>query len=124
MLASWYFISGRHVSFLPLCKRCSDILGKRRLVLRLECDSFGRLGALVKHITGGHLEGKSTFQPMNINFGLFPPADPGSVQTKDPTTGKRLRGMDKGRAKKRAQAARALADVDSWLARQVEAIPA
>ncbi|MGY8985875.1 MAG: methylenetetrahydrofolate--tRNA-(uracil(54)-C(5))-methyltransferase (FADH(2)-oxidizing) TrmFO [Sphingomonadales bacterium] len=33
-------------------------------------------GALIHHITGGHLEsigGKNTFQPMNINFGLFPP---------------------------------------------------
>ena len=38
------------MSFLPLCKRCSDVLGKRRLVLRLECDSFGRLSALVKHV--------------------------------------------------------------------------
>jgi len=34
------------------------------------------LGALIHHITGGHLEvlgGKNTFQPMNVNFGLFPP---------------------------------------------------
>ena len=52
---------------------------------------------------------------MNINFGLFPPANPDEVQTKDPETGKRLRGKDKGRAKKRAQAARALRDVSSWL---------
>ncbi|MEL7113506.1 MAG: FAD-dependent oxidoreductase, partial [Pseudomonadota bacterium] len=76
------------------------------------------LGALVKHITGGHLEGKATFQPMNVNFGLFPPANPDEVQTKDPETGKRLRGKDKGRAKKRAQAARALRDVSTWLAAQ------
>ena len=76
------------------------------------------LGALVKHITGGHLEGKATFQPMNVNFGLFPPPNPDEVQTKDPETGKRLRGKDKGRAKKRAQAARALRDVTSWLAAQ------
>ena len=80
------------------------------------------LGALVKHITGGHLEGKATFQPMNINFGLFPPANPEEVATKDPETGKRLRGKDKGRAKKRAQAARALRDVDNWLVAQ-EAAP-
>ena len=73
------------------------------------------LGALVTHITGGHLEGKASFQPMNVNFGLFPPADPDEVITKDPETGKRLRGKDKGRAKKRAQAARALRDVEAWL---------
>ena len=30
------------------------------------------LGALVAHVTGGHLAGKNTFQPMNVNFGLFP----------------------------------------------------
>jgi methylenetetrahydrofolate--tRNA-(uracil-5-)-methyltransferase len=33
------------------------------------------MGALVRHITGGHLGGPTgikTFQPMNINFGLFP----------------------------------------------------
>ncbi|MEM6654025.1 MAG: methylenetetrahydrofolate--tRNA-(uracil(54)-C(5))-methyltransferase (FADH(2)-oxidizing) TrmFO, partial [Pseudomonadota bacterium] len=76
------------------------------------------LGALVQHITGGHLHGKATFQPMNVNFGLFPPPDPDEVQTKDSETGKRLRGKDKGRAKKRAQAARALRDVSIWLAAQ------
>ncbi len=34
-------------------------------------------GALINHITGGHLVttdgAKSSFQPMNVNFGLFPP---------------------------------------------------
>src|SRR5215468_12370806 len=33
-------------------------------------------GALLRHITGGHIEtidtGPSSFQPMNVNFGLFP----------------------------------------------------
>jgi methylenetetrahydrofolate--tRNA-(uracil-5-)-methyltransferase len=31
------------------------------------------MGALITHITGG-AEAK-TFQPMNVNFGLFPPID-------------------------------------------------
>ena len=35
------------------------------------------LGSLLGHITGGHIEtidaGPRSFQPMNINFGLFPP---------------------------------------------------
>src|SRR5690606_34718544 len=36
------------------------------------------MGALVAHITGGHLAaegepGPRSFQPMNVNFGLFPP---------------------------------------------------
>src|SRR5690606_5768557 len=37
-------------------------------------------GALLNHITGGHIladdePGKRSFQPMNINFGLFPPVE-------------------------------------------------
>jgi len=37
-------------------------------------------GALLGHITGGHIvsddePGKRSFQPMNVNFGLFPPID-------------------------------------------------
>src|SRR5215469_1128415 len=32
------------------------------------------LGALIAHITGGHLEG-GAFQPMNINYGLLPPME-------------------------------------------------
>ena len=36
-------------------------------------------GALINHITGGHIEttdkGTGSFQPMNVNFGLFPPVD-------------------------------------------------
>ena len=35
------------------------------------------VGALINHITGGHIEsidaGPQSFQPMNVNFGLFPP---------------------------------------------------
>ena len=35
------------------------------------------IGALLNHITGGHIElidpGPRSFQPMNVNFGLFPP---------------------------------------------------
>jgi methylenetetrahydrofolate--tRNA-(uracil-5-)-methyltransferase len=72
------------------------------------------LGALLAHITGGHLsadgEGRS-FQPMNVNFGLFPPiAAPSSPRGKDP------RGP-KGLDRKRALARRALADLDLWHAR-------
>jgi methylenetetrahydrofolate--tRNA-(uracil-5-)-methyltransferase len=79
------------------------------------------LGALVLHITGGHLQGKQTFQPMNINFGLFPDIEDYSKMGED---GKRLRGKDKGRAKKKAQAVRALQDLDAWLAGEAELVPA
>jgi methylenetetrahydrofolate--tRNA-(uracil-5-)-methyltransferase len=64
-------------------------------------------GALLAHITGGHLvtdeeAGKRSFQPMNINFGLFPPIQAPKSE------GKRLRGAEKAQARKRAMTARAL----------------
>jgi methylenetetrahydrofolate--tRNA-(uracil-5-)-methyltransferase len=75
------------------------------------------LGSLLGHITGGHLEtvepGPRSFQPMNINFGLFPPLV--AVPTKKPD-GSRLRGNEKTVAKKQAMSARALADMDRWIA--------
>jgi len=72
------------------------------------------LGALLAHITGGHLaadDGRS-FQPMNINYGLLPEIDPPARDA----TGKRLKAKERGRAKKRAMSIRALADLDRWLA--------
>ena len=75
------------------------------------------LGALLGHITGGHIEtidaGPRSFQPMNINFGLFPPL--ASPPTKKPD-GTRLRGNEKTVAKKQAISARALSDLDRWIA--------
>ncbi|WP_424631272.1 methylenetetrahydrofolate--tRNA-(uracil(54)-C(5))-methyltransferase (FADH(2)-oxidizing) TrmFO [Bradyrhizobium sp. SYSU BS000235] len=75
------------------------------------------LGALLGHITGGHIEtidaGPRSFQPMNINFGLFPPL--ASPPTKKPD-GTRLRGNEKTIAKKQAISARALVDLDHWIA--------
>ncbi len=74
------------------------------------------LGALVNHITGGHIEtieaGTRSFQPMNINFGLFPAVE---VPDKD-AEGRRLKGKLRGGAKKRAIADRALADLGAWTA--------
>jgi methylenetetrahydrofolate--tRNA-(uracil-5-)-methyltransferase len=58
-------------------------------------------GALLAHITGGATA--ETFQPMNVNFGLFPPIGPGP-------DGKRL----KKRERKPAISARALADLATW----------
>ncbi len=72
------------------------------------------LGALVNHITGGHISadvGKQrSFQPMNINYGLLPP-----IELPKPADGKRLRGKEKGRARKRAMSVRALNDIEQWL---------
>ena len=63
------------------------------------------IGALLAHITGGHLaEDERSYQPMNVNFGLFPPlAD-------------LPRGADKGLLKKLALTSRAKADLEIWLA--------
>jgi methylenetetrahydrofolate--tRNA-(uracil-5-)-methyltransferase len=61
------------------------------------------LGALLGHITGG--AEAETFQPMNINFGLFPP-----IEATD-ERGRRLRG----RERKRATTRRSLDDLDAWL---------
>jgi len=75
------------------------------------------LGALLGHITGGHIEtiesGTRSFQPMNINFGLFPPL--ATPPTRKPD-GTRLRGNEKTVAKKQAISARALSDLDRWIA--------
>jgi len=73
-------------------------------------------GALLGHITGGHIEtidaGPRSFQPMNVNFGLFPPLSRVSTRGAD---GERLRGPAKTMAKKRALTQRALADLDRWI---------
>ena len=54
------------------------------------------MGALLNHITGG--ADAKTFQPMNINFGLFPP----------------LAEKTKKRERKPAMAKRALSDLEGW----------
>jgi methylenetetrahydrofolate--tRNA-(uracil-5-)-methyltransferase len=61
------------------------------------------LGALLGHITHG--ADAASFQPMNINFGLFPPLD---------------RSLKRAE-RKPAMARRALADLDAWLARPAAA---
>ena len=78
------------------------------------------LGALIGHITGGHILSEAeepaadvprSFQPMNVNFGLFPPL----AQAPRAADGKRLRGSDKAQARKRAYTARAREDFGRWL---------
>ena len=68
-------------------------------------------GALVEHITGGHLIAKKSFQPMNVNFGLFPPVE---IPTHD-IEGRRIKGKQKSIARKLAHAQRALSDFTGWL---------
>ncbi len=56
-------------------------------------------GALLRHITGG--AEAENFQPMNVNYGLFPPLP----------TAKKIKGKDR----KQAMSERALADLAVWL---------
>jgi methylenetetrahydrofolate--tRNA-(uracil-5-)-methyltransferase len=76
-------------------------------------------GALLGHITGGHISvddgprhGPRSFQPMNVNFGLFPELETPSHDAE----GRKIKGKERGAARKRALSARALADLDRWLA--------
>ena len=70
-------------------------------------------GALLGHITGG--ADARTFQPMNVNFGLFPDLDAAI----NPRTGKPMKL--KGAERKQAMARRALAALDAWLGNKAAA---
>jgi methylenetetrahydrofolate--tRNA-(uracil-5-)-methyltransferase len=68
------------------------------------------IGALIAHITGGHLEaGRGSFQPMNINYGLMP-----AIEPPPKVPGERWGRGEKTRAKRRAIGRRALADLAHW----------
>ena len=70
------------------------------------------LGALLGHVTGGHIDaGRGSFQPMNVNYGLIPPLAP----PKRDAEGRRLGSKEKTRAKKQLVGERALADLAAWL---------
>jgi len=81
-------------------------------------------GALLAHITGDHIEtidaGPSSFQPMNVNFGLFPPI----AAPLAPEGRKFGRGSAKNLARKSALSERALADLDCWIAGELPAAAA
>ena len=66
------------------------------------------LGSLLAHITGGG--DQSTYQPMNINFGLFPPLE----ETDKEKSGKLVKSL-RGKERKAAYAKRALQKADLWL---------
>ncbi|MCC7252984.1 methylenetetrahydrofolate--tRNA-(uracil(54)-C(5))-methyltransferase (FADH(2)-oxidizing) TrmFO [Hyphomicrobium sp.] len=80
------------------------------------------LGALLSHITGGHLldAGSASFQPMNINYGLLPPLETAPVAGAE---GRKLKGKERGTEKKRLMSRRALSDLDAWLAQAAHASP-
>ncbi|PCI88664.1 MAG: methylenetetrahydrofolate--tRNA-(uracil(54)-C(5))-methyltransferase (FADH(2)-oxidizing) TrmFO [Hyphomicrobiales bacterium] len=87
------------------------------------------LGALLDHITGGHLvhdeeivetqlgdeapkkKKKRSFQPMNVNFGLFQPV----ILPKVDEEGNRIKGKAKSRYRKQMMSKRALVDLELWI---------
>jgi methylenetetrahydrofolate--tRNA-(uracil-5-)-methyltransferase len=71
---------------------------ERRGLVPIAPPATTAMGALLGHITGG--ADATTFQPMNVNFGLFPPID----------------GAFRGKERKQALSARALRDFDQWIA--------
>lgn len=81
----------------------AERLGETRVAPPVET----ALGALHSHITGG--ADAKTFQPMNVNFGLFPPLE------------ERFKGRDKHRLKRKALSDRALNAFDTWLGQVPEA---
>ena len=79
------------------------LAGRFAAAARLGCEAAApprttALGALLRHITGD--ADTASFQPMNINFGLFPPLSPNPGRHAD---------------RKPLLARRALADLDAWL---------
>ena len=82
-------------------------------------------GALLSHITGGHIEtidaGPSSFQPMNVNFGLFPPLRE-TPSYDEPS--KLSRAAAKAQARKSALSRRALLDLELWIAGEPPAVAA
>ena len=68
------------------------------------------LGSLLGHVTGG--ADPDTYQPMNINFGLFPPLP--APEKKD-GTGRKIRRL-RGKDRRAAYARRALQELDCWIA--------
>ncbi|GGE80379.1 methylenetetrahydrofolate--tRNA-(uracil(54)-C(5))-methyltransferase (FADH(2)-oxidizing) TrmFO [Stappia taiwanensis] len=77
------------------------------------------MGALLGHITGGHIlrdePGPGSFQPMNVNFGLFPPIE----TPKADAEGRRYKGKEKSKAKKAALTRRGRADFADWMTAHV-----
>ena len=69
------------------------------------------LGALVEHITGGHLDGPGGISKFQ-NYGLLPPLE----APRQDAEGRKIHPKDRGRAKKRLQSVRAIEAMKAWAA--------
>ncbi len=90
------YIESAAIGLLAARFWAEDLAGKSTVLPPLET----ALGALLAHITGGADE--KTFQPMNVNFGLFPPL------------AEKVRKADR----KRGYTDRGRAALKDWIARQ------
>ncbi len=61
-------------------------------------------GALLSHVTGGADD--ETFQPMNVNFGLFPPLEDGAMED--------IKRKERKVMRRRLMSRRALSDIAVW----------
>jgi methylenetetrahydrofolate--tRNA-(uracil-5-)-methyltransferase len=82
-------------------------------------------GALLAHITGGHIEtidaGPRSFQPMNVNFGLFPPV---LCTPAEDAGGSHRRRNTRSAGRKQALTDRALSDLSAWIAGEARPVAA
>jgi methylenetetrahydrofolate--tRNA-(uracil-5-)-methyltransferase len=113
------YVESAAIGLLAGCFAAAERLGERPLLP----PPTTAHGALVGHITGGHIEtidaGPSSYQPMNVNFGLFPPLGHEPPPIGEKRTSKFL--GPRNAANKRALCARAIADLDAWIARALPA---
>ena len=88
------------------------VLAERRGLAMRPPPADTALGALLAHVTGGALgaETPGVFQPMNVNFGLFPPVKA------EPAKGRRKAGKKERRA---AMVARARQSFSQWLTPEI-----
>jgi len=103
------YVESASVGLLAGRFAAAEILGRDVLTPPLET----AMGALLNHITGG--AESDTFQPMNINFGLFPPVP---VQETENGKKRKLKGNDR----KKFYTTRALTAFDDWMSRVTAAM--
>jgi methylenetetrahydrofolate--tRNA-(uracil-5-)-methyltransferase len=82
---------------------------ERRAEAIVEPPATTALGALLGHVTGG--ADSATYQPMNCNFGLFPPL------AEDAEKDAKGRPLVRGTDRRRLLTGRARADLQAWIAR-------
>jgi methylenetetrahydrofolate--tRNA-(uracil-5-)-methyltransferase len=104
------YVESAAIGLLAARFAAADMLGRAPVLPPLTTAH----GAILAHVTGRlgvPGESASDFQPMNVNFGLFPP-----IEDPVPEAGAAIpKGKARGVARKRALSHRALRDFGAWL---------